>query len=188
MRLAPASRTALGLVLLLSTRNVQAQDPTGGAAQPGAALPAAADASPVTSAPVLKEHNEPVYPPDALRDRISATVGLELSIDETGRVIDAKVVQAAGHGFDEAALGRCKELDIRARHARRRSHSLDRASLAPIRATTSRSVGRSVDRSASCAASSSPERAPRSAKERRNGDRARSETDERCVVVRGSRS
>jgi TonB family protein len=45
-----------------------------------------------------------VYPPDALRDRIEGTVGLELSIDDTGRVVDARVTASAGHGFDEAAL------------------------------------------------------------------------------------
>jgi TonB family protein len=44
------------------------------------------------------------YPPDALRDRIEGTVGLELALDDTGHVTDARVTSPAGHGFDEAAL------------------------------------------------------------------------------------
>ncbi len=55
-------------------------------------------------APVLKSRATAVYPPDALRDRIEGTVGLELSIDDTGLVTDARVTSPAGHGFDEAAL------------------------------------------------------------------------------------
>ena len=95
------SRVALGLAALLSTRPLLAQDPAGGtAASPSAAI----DANVGVVAPVLEQHAEPVYPIDALRERIAGTVGLELVIDETGRVSDAKVVQPAGHGFDEAAL------------------------------------------------------------------------------------
>ena len=52
----------------------------------------------------LERPPEPEYPADALRKRISGTVGLEIAVDESGRVVDAKVVEAAGHGFDESAL------------------------------------------------------------------------------------
>jgi TonB family protein len=45
-----------------------------------------------------------VYPPDALRDRIEGTVGIELGVDETGRIVSARVTQPAGHGFDAAAM------------------------------------------------------------------------------------
>ncbi len=98
------STAAVGLTLLLS-RPLLAQDPTGGATPP-AAPPAGASAAAV--APVLRVHPDPVYPPDALRERVSGTVGLEIVVDETGHVVDAKVVQAAGHGFDEAAVAAVK--------------------------------------------------------------------------------
>src|ERR1700722_15369600 len=54
--------------------------------------------------PVLKERATAEYPIDALRDRVEGTVGLELSLDDTGRVTAARVTSPAGHGFDEAAL------------------------------------------------------------------------------------
>src|SRR5450432_2128729 len=94
------SKAAVGLALLLSTRPLLAQDPSGGAPLPVAST----DANDAAVAPVLQAHPDPVYPADALRDRISGTVGLELIVDENGHVVDAKVVQPAGHGFDEAAL------------------------------------------------------------------------------------
>jgi TonB family protein len=58
---------------------------------------------PVT-APVLRSRTEAAYPPEALRDRLEATVGLEIVVDERGDVVDAHVIGPAGHGFDEAAL------------------------------------------------------------------------------------
>jgi TonB family protein len=98
MRILLISKAALGLGLLLTAASVWAQEPTGGA------LPSAPDAPPTTSAPILKAHPDAVYPVSALRERVAGTVGLELTIDESGQVVDARVVQPAGHGFDEAAL------------------------------------------------------------------------------------
>jgi len=95
------SKAAVSLTLLLTARRVLAQDPTGGAAS-SPTPPAEAGSAAV--APTLKEHADPVYPADALRDRVAGTVGLEIVVDETVHVVDAKVVQPAGHGFDEAAL------------------------------------------------------------------------------------
>src|SRR5258705_9375076 len=74
-----------------------AQDPTGSQAP-------TVDAAAGVTAPKPKTHPDPVYPPDALRDRIAGVVGVELTIDETGRVVGARLVQSAGHGFDEAAI------------------------------------------------------------------------------------
>jgi TonB family protein len=54
--------------------------------------------------PSLRARVEAAYPPGALRDRLEATVGLELVVDESGHVIDARVATGAGHGFDEAAV------------------------------------------------------------------------------------
>jgi len=99
MRNSSISTAALSLGLLLGGRLVWAQD-SGSAAVP----PEPTEAATAPSAPTLKDHIDPVYPPDALRDRIGGTVRLELSIDETGRVVNARVVEPAGHGFDEAAL------------------------------------------------------------------------------------
>src|ERR1700733_15126374 len=72
-------------------------DPSGGDIPPP---PARADA---VTPPVLRTRAEATYPPDALRDRLEGTVGLELEVDERGGVIDARVIAPAGHGFDEAA-------------------------------------------------------------------------------------
>ena len=95
------SRAAVALVWLVTARPLRAQDPAAG---PPPAAPSAAEPNAVAVAPVLQEHSQPIYPAVAQRDGISGTVGLELLVDETGRVVDAKVVQPAGHGFDEAAL------------------------------------------------------------------------------------
>jgi TonB family protein len=54
--------------------------------------------------PALETRVDAVYPEDAKRERLEAKVGLELVIDEDGRVVDAKVTTPVGHGFDEAAL------------------------------------------------------------------------------------
>jgi len=92
------NRAALGLGLVLCARPLWAQEPTAGGA------PTLTDASATLVAPVLEAHADPSYPAEALRERIAGTVGLELVVDETGQVVDAKVIQPAGHGFDEAAL------------------------------------------------------------------------------------
>ena len=44
------------------------------------------------------------YPVDARADDVEGDVGLEIVVDATGQVVDARVVKRAGHGFDESAL------------------------------------------------------------------------------------
>ena len=44
------------------------------------------------------------YPPEAKRLGIEGVVRVKLGIDEHGIVVYAKLVERAGHGFDEAAL------------------------------------------------------------------------------------
>jgi TonB family protein len=61
------------------------------------------------SPPVLVTHPEAAYPEAARTERLEANVGLELTIDETGKVVDAKVTSPAGHGFDEAAVAAAKQ-------------------------------------------------------------------------------
>jgi protein TonB len=44
------------------------------------------------------------YPVHARADEAEGAVGVELVVDREGRVVEARVTRAAGHGFDEAAL------------------------------------------------------------------------------------
>jgi TonB family protein len=68
----------------------------------------AAPAPPSPAAPVappaLKIQPQAAYPKAALRDRVEGNVGLELDVDAQGNVIGVRVVTAAGHGFDDAAV------------------------------------------------------------------------------------
>ncbi len=85
-------------------RTAAAQSPTDGN------VPAPQPAIPEElTQPSLLTRVEAEYPPDALRDRIEGTVGLELTIDENGVVTDARVITPAGHGFDESALAAAKQ-------------------------------------------------------------------------------
>ena len=49
--------------------------------------------------PKLVKFQDATYPPEARRLGLTADVILRLTIDDTGAVTDAEVVQAAGHGF-----------------------------------------------------------------------------------------
>ena len=91
-----------GAVPMVSATAARAQD----SADAGASVAADADA---VTAPSLKSHGDPVYPPEALRDRIEGSVGLEITLDETGAVVDARVTEPAGHGFDEAAVAAVRQ-------------------------------------------------------------------------------
>lgn len=44
------------------------------------------------------------YPPEALAARVEGTVVLSVTIDKSGHVVEVKVSEPAGHGFDESAL------------------------------------------------------------------------------------
>jgi TonB family protein len=72
------------------------------AASPKDAAPPSAK-SPVTP-PKLLRFVEATYPPKALESGLQARVELELTITDQGLVSEARVVTAAGHGFDQAAL------------------------------------------------------------------------------------
>ncbi len=60
-------------------------------------------------APRLKSQVEAVYPTEALHERREGTVGLELTVDESGKVTQASVTSSAGAGFDEAALSAARK-------------------------------------------------------------------------------
>jgi TonB family protein len=73
-------------------------------AQPAGTGDPSSDQAEVVTPPVLRTRAEATYPPEALRDRLEGSVGLEIAVDVAGTVVDARVVAPAGHGFDEAAL------------------------------------------------------------------------------------
>jgi TonB family protein len=79
---------AVGLLLLAWARPARAQSAT---------------------PPEVRTRVEATYPPEALRDRLEGTVGLEVVVDESGHVVFAHVVQPAGHGFDDAALAAVRQ-------------------------------------------------------------------------------
>jgi protein TonB len=97
---------------------------TGGVAVP-AAGPTAAEPLRTTRAPkaLTKAHDsaeagcieelikpkplsvpQPVYPEQARAEGITGKVRVELSVDEQGQVLNARVLEGLGHGLDEAAL------------------------------------------------------------------------------------
>ena len=46
----------------------------------------------------------PAYPAHARADDVEGEVGVEIVVDREGRVVEARVTRAAGHGFDASAL------------------------------------------------------------------------------------
>ena len=92
---------AAALVSLGRSNDALAQSTPNGAGGPDA--PGASQTDAVTP-PILRSRADATYPPQALRDRLEATVGLAVTVDDTGAVAEAHVTAPAGHGFDEAAL------------------------------------------------------------------------------------
>ncbi len=72
------------------------------------------DEEPVIVPPHLKQTVSAGYPPQAIRDRFvgTATVELSLEIDAGGAVKSVSVVEAQGHGFDEAAVAAANRLSF----------------------------------------------------------------------------
>lgn len=68
--------------------------------------------APSVTPPSLETRADAPYPVDALKNRVEATVGLELDVDEHGKVTDARVVSPAGQGFDEAALAAAMQFEF----------------------------------------------------------------------------
>src|SRR5580698_11027525 len=105
--------TVAGVAALLTALPARAQDPTGSPPPSTSSSigrdAAAADRDSAVTPPSLKSHPDAVYPPDALRDRLEGSVGLEITVDESGAVADARVTQPAGHGFDESAIAAVRQ-------------------------------------------------------------------------------
>jgi TonB family protein len=49
-------------------------------------------------------NGEEYYPVEAKRLGIEGSVDLKLGIDQNGHVVQVKVIERGGHGFDEAAM------------------------------------------------------------------------------------
>jgi len=72
--------------------------------------PAAKASAPVP--PKVKKKVEPTYPPEKLAKGEKAVVKLTLSVDATGKVVDAKVLESGGPEFDAAALEAAAKLEF----------------------------------------------------------------------------
>ncbi len=68
------------------------------------ALPNPDQDQPIVETPTVLETAEAVYPPEAEAQGIEGTVVLLVALDAEGKIEDVSVSEAAGHGFDEAAL------------------------------------------------------------------------------------
>lgn len=77
----------------------------GGSGEGAAGSPEAAVAESQVSSPArVVAASPPAYPPAARAAQVEADVGLELVVDASGRVAEARVVRPAGYGFSESAL------------------------------------------------------------------------------------
>ncbi len=47
---------------------------------------------------------QPGYTPDAIASAVEGKVRVQITVDETGKVVDVKLISGLGHGLDEAAL------------------------------------------------------------------------------------
>lgn len=74
--------------------------------------PAAAPAPQLTKPPALVKSVEPIYPPEALAEKLAAEVTLLIDIDADGHVSGVQVSKPAGHGFDEAAVAAANEMEF----------------------------------------------------------------------------
>jgi TonB family protein len=98
----------LGLACLVHALPLSAQS----AGAPTLAPPTAQPASQASAPPRLLRFVEAEYPAEARAAGLEANVVLLLTIDPTGRVAEASVVEGAGHGFDEAALVAARQFEF----------------------------------------------------------------------------
>lgn len=62
---------------------------------------------------LFKVEGEEVYPAEARAIGLEGTVKLSVGLNEKGVVVDVKVIERAGHGFDEAAVKAMKQFRYR---------------------------------------------------------------------------
>lgn len=53
---------------------------------------------------------KPAYTDDARASQVEGVVRVEITIDPTGQVVDAKLLRGLGHGLDEAALAAARQM------------------------------------------------------------------------------
>lgn len=103
---APSFTIALGTSS--QTSRVVASGAAHAHASEGTGEPEAVDAvvpeSGVSVAARLLSAALPAYPPSARSEEVEAEVPVEIVVDTTGRVTEAKLLRHAGYGFDESAL------------------------------------------------------------------------------------
>lgn len=109
---------------------------SGGGGGPGLAVPPPSPAAPRSTAPVTKtlervvpkadtcdeppakpkllDLPKPTYTEEARAASIEGKVRVEITVDENGKVIGAKVLSALGHGLDEAAIAAAKRATFEA--------------------------------------------------------------------------
>ncbi len=93
------------MVTVLMISAAHAQD--GARREEAEALPTAAPV--LTAPPTLLEASAPVYPPDAAAQGLEAEVKVQIRIEADGTVSSVQIVEAAGSGFDEAAIVAAKQ-------------------------------------------------------------------------------
>jgi protein TonB len=85
---------------------------------PGPVVRKALAAAPPTSAlgcaepankPKPRSVPQPAYTADARTAGVEGKVRIQLTVDESGRVVDVRVLQGLGHGLDEAALAAARQ-------------------------------------------------------------------------------
>ncbi len=97
-------RGLLGVLLALALpATVLHAQPAPGDAADELPSPQQETAPPALRPPKLVHFEQAPYPPEAWRAGVQGEVLLELRIEPDGRVSEARVVEPAGHGFDEAA-------------------------------------------------------------------------------------
>ncbi len=100
--------------------------PTGGGSGPAAATPTKAkvlsravaarsdDCADGPAKPRLLSRPSPAYTDAARAAGISGKVRVEITVDETGRVVSARLLQGLGYGLDEAALAAARAMTFEA--------------------------------------------------------------------------
>jgi len=97
----------LALEMVLSVEGIRAQS-SGASDKASSALPNA-----ILTPPEVLVQLDPVYPEQALAEKRTGEVVLQLDIDESGNVTAANVVEGAGFGMDEAAQVAALKLTFR---------------------------------------------------------------------------
>jgi TonB family protein len=97
MKVTNDSRRGPAVMTAPSATRLAGEPETGGDAAP---LPEAGVSSPARLATPMS----PAYPAEARAQQIEADVALAIVVASTGEVVDARVLEAAGFGFDQEAL------------------------------------------------------------------------------------